>query len=96
MMPGARDGHVYPLAKPDLARAQSLMDDRRPTLVLAVCDEPNCIHAGRLIVRDLGGLRIESQGRFGTRATSPRGRGELAPTSSLRAYSFASRTHSRS
>ena len=58
MMPGARDGHVYPLGKPDLAQAQSLMRDRRPTLVLAVCGEPSCVHAGQLIARDLRRLRF--------------------------------------
>jgi DNA-binding SARP family transcriptional activator len=58
MMPGARDGHVYPLGKPDLAHAQSLMHDRRPTLVLAVCGEPSCVHAGQIIARDLRRLRI--------------------------------------
>jgi DNA-binding SARP family transcriptional activator len=58
MLPGARDGHVYPVGKPDLARAQSLMHNRRPTLVLAVCGEPRCVHAGQLISRDLRRLRI--------------------------------------
>lgn len=58
MTPGARDGHVYPLGKPDLARAQSLMHGRRPTLVLGVCGEPSCLHAGQLIARDLRRLRI--------------------------------------
>jgi hypothetical protein len=32
--------------------------DRRPTLVLAVCGEPSCVHAGQLIARDLRRLRI--------------------------------------
>jgi DNA-binding SARP family transcriptional activator len=58
MLPGARDGHVYPLGKPDLARARGLMHGRRPTLVLAVCGEPGCLHAGQLIARDLHRLRI--------------------------------------
>jgi ABC-type transport system substrate-binding protein len=30
MMPGARDGHVYPIDRPDLARARSLMHELRP------------------------------------------------------------------
>jgi ABC-type oligopeptide transport system substrate-binding subunit len=58
MMPGARDDHVYPLGKPDVTRARSLMHDRTPTLVLAVCGEPNCLHAGQLIARDLRRLQI--------------------------------------
>jgi DNA-binding SARP family transcriptional activator len=58
MLPGARDGHVYPVGRPDFARARSLMHDRRPTLVLAVCGEPSCVHAGQLIARDLRRLRI--------------------------------------
>jgi hypothetical protein len=58
MLPGARDGHIYPVGKPDVAQARSLMHDRRPTLVLAVCGEPSCLHAGRLIARDLRRLRI--------------------------------------
>jgi DNA-binding SARP family transcriptional activator/ABC-type oligopeptide transport system substrate-binding subunit len=59
MLPGAHDGHVYPVGKPHLAQAQSLMHDRRPTLVLAVCGEPSCDHAGQLIARDLRRLRID-------------------------------------
>jgi len=58
MLPGARDGHIYPVGKPDVAQARSLMHDRRPTLVLAVCGEPSCVHAGQLIARDLRRLRI--------------------------------------
>jgi ABC-type transport system substrate-binding protein len=58
MMPGARDDHVYPLVKPDVIRARSLMHGRRPTLVLAVCGEPSCLHAGQLIRRDLRRLGI--------------------------------------
>jgi DNA-binding SARP family transcriptional activator len=58
MMPGARDGHFYPIDRPDLSRARSLMHDRRPTLGLAVCGEPSCVHAGQLIARDLRRLRI--------------------------------------
>ena len=58
MMPGARDDHVYPLGKPDVTRARSLMHGRRPTVVLAVCGEPSCLHAGQLIARDLRRLRI--------------------------------------
>ena len=58
MMPGARDGHVYPIGRPDLARARRLMRGRRPTLVLAVCDEPSCVHAGQLIAADLRRLQI--------------------------------------
>ena len=58
MLPGARGGHVYPVAKPDLAQARSLMPDRRPTLILAVCGEPSCVHAGQLIGHDLRRLGI--------------------------------------
>jgi DNA-binding SARP family transcriptional activator len=58
MLPGARGGHVYPVGKPDLAQARNLMRDRRLTLVLAVCGEPSCVHAGQLIARNLRRLRI--------------------------------------
>jgi hypothetical protein len=77
MMPGARDGHIYPLDKPDLARARSLMHDRHLTLVLAVCGEPSCVHAGQLIARDLRRLRIRVKevryaGDIGARTRRPR------------------------
>jgi DNA-binding SARP family transcriptional activator len=58
MMPGAGDGHVYPLSKPNLARARRLMHGLRPTLILAECGEPSCVHAGQLIARDLRRLQI--------------------------------------
>jgi DNA-binding SARP family transcriptional activator len=58
MMPGARADHIYPLDKPDVTRARRLMHGRPPTLVLAVCGEPACLHAAQLIARDLRRLRI--------------------------------------
>jgi DNA-binding SARP family transcriptional activator len=80
MMPGARDGHIYPVDKPDLARARSLMNDRHLTLVLAVCGEPSCVHAGQLIARDLRRLRIRVKevryaGDIGAR--TPRARADI-------------------
>ena len=62
-LPGSRVRHVYPLSGPDLERARALAGPHGGHAVLAVCSDPGCTEAGRIIQADLAriGIRIQLQ-----------------------------------
>ena len=62
-MPGSLARHVYPLSGPDLERARALAGPHGGHAVLAVCSDPGCTEAGRIIQADLAriGIRIQLQ-----------------------------------
>ena len=58
-MPGYRRAHIYPLGRPDLARARALAGDRGGPAVLHVCDVPYCTQWARIIQGNLAAIGIE-------------------------------------
>jgi DNA-binding SARP family transcriptional activator/ABC-type transport system substrate-binding protein len=58
-MPGYRDSHLYPLARPNLERARKLAHGRGGRAVLHVCDVPSCTQWGRIIRGNLAAIGIE-------------------------------------
>jgi DNA-binding SARP family transcriptional activator/ABC-type transport system substrate-binding protein len=57
-MPGAQDGHRYPLARPDLVTAKVLARGRGGRAVLWTCNLPICLAKAEIIRRDLAPLGI--------------------------------------
>jgi peptide/nickel transport system substrate-binding protein len=58
-MPGSRDTHIYPLARPDLARAKALARGRGGRAVLWTCNLPICLARGEIVRRSLAPLGIQ-------------------------------------
>ena len=58
-MPGYRGAHIYPLGRPDLARARTLAGGRGGRAVLHVCDVPYCTQWARIIRSSLAAIGIE-------------------------------------
>jgi len=58
-MPGSRDTHMYPLARPNLARAKALARGRGGRATLWTCDLPICLARAGIIRRDLAPLGID-------------------------------------
>jgi DNA-binding SARP family transcriptional activator/ABC-type transport system substrate-binding protein len=58
-MPGSRNGHIYPLARPDLARAKALARGRGGRAVLWTTNLPIGVARAELIRRDLAPLGIQ-------------------------------------
>ena len=58
-MPGYRESHPYPLARPDLERARALAGGRGGRAVLHVCNAPYCPQWGRIIRRNLAAIGID-------------------------------------
>ena len=58
-MPGYRDSHLYPLARPNLERARKLARGSGGGAVLHVCDVPSCTQWGRIIRGNLAAIGIE-------------------------------------
>jgi peptide/nickel transport system substrate-binding protein len=70
LLPGFRDWNLYPLAGPDLARAQALAaaSGQVPaTAVLYTCDIPRCISWGQTIKANLAAIGIDVQVQHFTR-----------------------------
>jgi peptide/nickel transport system substrate-binding protein len=55
---GFTDAHVYPLDRPDLARARRLARGRRRTAVLYAGDCSNCLRRAQVLVRNLAAIGI--------------------------------------
>jgi DNA-binding SARP family transcriptional activator/ABC-type transport system substrate-binding protein len=58
-MPGSRDTHMYPLARPNLARAKALARGRGGRAMLWTCDLPICLARAGIIRRNLAPLGID-------------------------------------
>jgi hypothetical protein len=52
-MPGSLNGHIYPLAGPDLARAKALARGRGGRALLWTCNLPACLSKAEIIRRNL-------------------------------------------
>ena len=57
-MPGSRDTHIYPLTRPNLARAKALARGRGGRAMLWTCDLPVCLARAEIIRRSLAPLGI--------------------------------------
>jgi DNA-binding SARP family transcriptional activator/ABC-type transport system substrate-binding protein/streptogramin lyase len=57
-MPGSRDTHIYPLGRPNLARAKALARGRGGRAMLWTCDLPICRARAEIIRRNLAPLGI--------------------------------------
>jgi ABC-type oligopeptide transport system substrate-binding subunit len=60
-MPGFRDAHIYPLDRPDLARARSLAGPGRRTAVLYTTDRPDDLKRAQILSRNLAAIGIDVQ-----------------------------------
>jgi ABC-type transport system substrate-binding protein len=58
-MPGFRDAHLYPLARPDVERAKRLAAGRGGTAVLYACDLPVCANRAELLRQELAQIGIK-------------------------------------
>jgi DNA-binding SARP family transcriptional activator/ABC-type transport system substrate-binding protein len=65
-MPGSLNGHIYPLAGPDLARAKALARGRGGRAVLWTCNLPVCLAKAEIIRRNLAplGIRVAVKSDF--------------------------------
>ena len=57
-MPGSRDTHIYPLTRPNLARAKALAAGRGGRAMLWTCNLPACLARAEIIRRSLAPLGI--------------------------------------
>jgi ABC-type transport system substrate-binding protein len=57
-MPGSRDTHIYPLTRPNLARAKALARGRGGRAMLWTCNLPGCLARAEIIRRSLAPLGI--------------------------------------
>jgi DNA-binding SARP family transcriptional activator/ABC-type transport system substrate-binding protein len=57
-MPGSRNTHVYPLTRPNLARAKALARGRGGRAMLWTCNLPGCLARAEIIRRSLAPLGI--------------------------------------
>ena len=58
-MPGSLNEHIYPLLRPDLARAKALARGRGGRAVLWTCNLPVCLAKAEIIRRNLAPLGIQ-------------------------------------
>jgi YVTN family beta-propeller protein len=56
---GFRDAHIYPLERPNLARARRLAGSRSRSAVLYTCDNPDCVKRAQVLVRNLAAIGID-------------------------------------
>jgi len=85
-MPGSLHRHIYPLARPDLARAKALARGRGGRAVLWTCNLPVCLGKAEIIRRNLAPLGIQVAvksdfpvGGAGVAASKRRSRFDLIP-----------------
>jgi peptide/nickel transport system substrate-binding protein len=60
-IPGYTSHHVYPLTGPEITRARSLTRPFRGSVTMAVCSDPACLEAGRIVAADLGRIGIHTR-----------------------------------
>jgi YVTN family beta-propeller protein len=57
-MPGFRDADIYPLGRPDVARARRLVGRRHRHAVMYTCNLPACLDLAAVVKADLGAIGI--------------------------------------